>query len=378
MYNTIVIGGGLLGISTAYHLVREDVEVLLIDRADVGRATDAGAGIISPETSWRESPEWFNFATKAVAHYQVLLQYLYADDLHETGYARCGLLLVAISDDELGDFEDAKKRILDRQRGRENVSEIGPREISPAEAREMFPPLGHVSRALYYRDAARVNGRDLTQTLYCGAKRHGLIVKRGTVSRLAINGRQIEGVYIGSDKVAARNVVIACGAWSSSFEKELNVRIPVKPQRGQIIHLNLPTAQTSNWPIVDGIRSGGYYLVPWPKGHVVAGATRESDAAFSADLTANGVCTVLTEALRLAPGLRNARIREMRVGLRPLSGDGLPLLGPAPGIEGLYFATGNGGTGLQLGPYSGKVISEMILGRQPEVNLAAFRVSRFD
>ena len=86
---------------------------------------------------------------------------------------------------------------------------------------------------------------------------------------------------------------------------------------------------------------------------------------------------VLGEAIRVAPGLKASEVREVRVGLRPLSKDGLPVLGPVPGVEHLFLATGHGPSGLQLGPYSGKIVAEMMLGRQPEDDLQPFLVERF-
>jgi len=85
---------------------------------------------------------------------------------------------------------------------------------------------------------------------------------------------------------------------------------------------------------------------------------------------------VLAEALRVAPGLAAAEVREVRVGLRPASRDGLPILGPVPGIENLLLATGHGSVGLQLGPYSGKMIAGMIAG-EAETDIAPFRLARF-
>jgi D-amino-acid dehydrogenase len=118
-------------------------------------------------------------------------------------------------------------------------------------------------------------------------------------------------------------------------------------------------------------------MVPWDDGRVVVGATRETGSGFGAHTTAAGVREVLAEALRVAPGLAKAAIREVRVGLRPASRDGLPILGPAPGIAGLLLATGHGARGLQLGPYSGKVVAGMIARGAAETEIGPFGVARF-
>lgn len=119
----------------------------------------------------------------------------------------------------------------------------------------------------------------------------------------------------------------------------------------------------------------GHYVVPWPD-RVVAGATREKDAGFEPWSTASGMKTVLDEALRVVPGLETARFEEVRVGLRPASTDGPPILGRVPTVEGAYLATGHGATGLQLGPYSGKLVAEAV-GRSEHGKLEPYRVDRF-
>jgi D-amino-acid dehydrogenase len=121
----------------------------------------------------------------------------------------------------------------------------------------------------------------------------------------------------------------------------------------------------------------GHYLVPWPDGRVVAGATHEAGVGFQAQTTAIGLYEVLHEALRVAPGLSQAEILETRVGLRPVTKDGWPIIGPAPGFANLYLATGHGATGLQLGPYTGKLAADWLLGRDPELDVTPFNVARF-
>jgi D-amino-acid dehydrogenase len=202
-----------------------------------------------------------------------------------------------------------------------------------------------------------------------------LTVLSASVDRLILEDRRVAGILVGGSGVSAPRVAITGGAWSEAFGEQLGARIPVAPQRGQIIHLrNAPTA-TADWPIVSAFR--GHYMVPWPDSRVVVGATRETGRGFDPRLTAGGVREVLDEALRVAPGLREWEIHEMRVGLRPLSEDGLPVLGPVPGIDGVFLATGHGPTGLQLGPYSGKVTADLMLGRPAEIDLTPFGLSRF-
>lgn len=374
MYDAIVIGGGLLGVATAYHLVRDGLNVLLVDGGHPGRATDAGAGILSPETNSRDPDARVQLRVRAAAYYPALVALLKAEDAGETGYARCGLLAVAATKDEREPLAAERAQIL-----RHNLTGVppddDPREVSPEDARRMFPPLAAVEGALHYRHAARVDGRLLSRALRLAAERRGLSMMPGNVDRLILNEHRVTGVVLDGAPISTPRVAIAGGAWSQMFSDQLAVPIPVEPQRGQIIHLRKPGVDTAGWPIVMAFRS--HYMVPWPDGRVAVGATRETGSGFDPRLTAAGVREVLDEALRVAPGLAGWEIHEMRVGLRPLTQDGLPILGPVPGVEGVYLATGHGPAGLQLGPYSGKLTADLMLGRTAEIDLTPFSVSRF-
>jgi D-amino-acid dehydrogenase len=374
-YDVIVVGGGIVGASASYHLVKAGAKTLLVDRHDLGRATDAGAGILAPEMNQRDPDPWFQLAVQAVGYYPVLVAALQAEDAGETSYARCGMLLVAATPDEEPSFAAARLHILDRQQARSAPAPDELYPISSAEAQELFPALGRVLGALYYQDAARVDGRLLAQALRRAAERHGLQVLEGGVQMLTAAQGRVTGVAVEGDAISAAAVIVAGGAWSAALGDPLGVRIPVEPQRGQIAHLELPGVATGDWPIVGAFR--GHYIVPWPGGRVAVGATRETGSGFEPTTSAAGVHEVLGEALRVAPGLASARLLEVRVGLRPLPPDGLPVLGRVPGWDGLLVATGHGPTGLQLGPYSGKLMAELALGQPSAVDLTPFRIDRF-
>jgi D-amino-acid dehydrogenase len=375
VYDAVVVGGGLLGVATAYHLVRGGAKTLLVDRSDPGRATDAGAGILSPETNSRDPDAWIHFALRAVAYYRTLLEYLASDGAGETGYARCGMLVVAAAEDERAPYAAARAQIFRRREQRDAPREEDLHEVSPADARRMFPPLAEVHGALYYRHAARVDGRLLSLALRWAAERRGLVVMPASADLLVLANHRVTGILVGGTAVPASRVAITGGAWSDAFGEQLGTRVPVAPQRGQIIHLRNPQTATADWPIVSAFH--GHYMVPWPDSRVVVGATRETGRGFDPRLTAAGVREVLDEAIRVAPGLIDWEIHEMRVGLRPLSEDGLPVLGPVPGVDGVFLATGHGPSGLQLGPYSGKVTADLMLGRPAEIDLTPFGISRF-
>ena len=375
MYDFIVIGGGIVGSSIAYHLVCQGAKTLLIDRQDPGRATDAGAGTLSPETNTRDPESWFNFAIEAVGYYPTLLAQLENEQAGDTGYVQCGTLIVAVSEDDLTYFEQKKQHIFQRQERRGLPSSDDLHIIAPEAAQVMFPALAPVHEAIYFRQAARVDGKLLTQAMRRAAQARGLSVEQTNVEQLILEGQSVKSVIADGKALKAGGVVIAGGAWAGVFGEQLGVQIPVEPQRGQIIHLHLRDTDTSNWPIISAAR--GYYMLAWPGGRIVVGGTRETGSGFKPYTSVAGVHEVLTEALRVAPGLAQAEIKEIRVGLRPLTSDTMPVLGRVPGVDNIYLATGHGPTGLQLGPYSGKLIADMMLGQDIATDISAFDIARF-
>jgi D-amino-acid dehydrogenase len=372
--DVIVVGGGVLGATVAYLSAREGLRTLLLDRLDEGRATDAGAGIILPRINTR-SEALFELGLRSAAYYPTLLGHLGEDGGGDTGYAVCGDLRVAVTEDELVPYRAMIELLGERRAGHgaPTVDEI--REVSPDEARGAFPPLARPLRALHDRTAARVDGRLLNQALLRAAARRRLDVLKLDADRLVIEGDRVVGVAAGPEVHQAGYVVIAGGAWSPAFAADLRAAVPVAPQRGQIIHLALADQRTGDWPVVHGFHD--QYIVSWGGGRVVVGATRETGSGYEPRVTAGGVHAVLGEALRVAPGLAVAGIVEVRVGLRPLSADLLPILGPVPAVTGVLLATGHGPAGLSLGPYSARVVVDLLLGRAAGFDLAPFRIDRF-
>ncbi|MEX2356313.1 MAG: FAD-binding oxidoreductase [Thermaerobacterales bacterium] len=371
-YDAIVVGGGLIGYAAAYQLVRRGARTLLFDRGDPGRATDAGAGIISRWGSIGAGPR-SELAWRAAVYYPELLAMLDGDGAGETGYARPGRLMVAVSDDELPEFARKREQMLTLQAEGSGGSDLV--DLNVCEAQQMFPPLGRVRSALYDREAARVDGRMLRAALQRAAQARGLYVQAGSVNQLMLQGDRVVGVTAEGKPAYADRVIIAGGAWSGIFGSQLGVSLPVTPQRGQIVHLKFDDRDTTHWPIITPCRS--HYMVCWDDGRVVVGASRETGSGYRPQLTAGGIHEVLDEALRTAPGLKDARIHEMRVGLRPRTPDDMPVLGPVPGVAAVHLATGHGSGGLQQGPYSAMLVVAQALGDEPEMPLDAFSVSRF-
>jgi D-amino-acid dehydrogenase len=371
----VVIGGGIAGTSAAYRAARSGASVTLVDRGDIGQATAAGAGIIAPGTSLRPLPAFFPLAKQAVLSYPELVNQLAEDGAGATGYEVVGAIHIMRDDAEAAGLEDNLRLFRERQAdGMPNMGDV--HEISPSEAIERFPALAAPRAAIWIGGAARVDGRLLRDALRCGAERRGARIVMGQAMPI-VEGDQVTGVRVLGETIRTDAVVLAPGAWAVEIGDALGVGIPVAPQRGQIFHLRMPGTDTSGWPIIEG--SFDHYLLTFGPDRVVAGATRETGSGFDPRLTAGGVHHALGNALSIAPGLAKATFFEPRVGLRPATPDGLPILGRVPGVDNAFLATGFGPSGLQLGPFAGALAADLALDLPgPDgFDLAPYALDRF-
>ncbi len=371
--DVVVIGGGIVGASLAYELSVAGLTVTLFEGELPGRASDAGAGIASPQTSHDPDADWYRFGAAALEHLRQLVPRLGEDGvaLGADSFSECGSLVLALAEHEDPWFEEARQLVTERD---EAVA-----EVSPSQARALFPPLGRPWRALYCPGSARVDGRRWAAGLRQAAARRGVTTLTERVTGLVRRHDDLTVDGAGTAVGCAR-VVLANGAWSAPLARHLGVDLPVSPTKGEIVHLEPIAAddeepQCDRWPIVQPILN--FYLVPWPHGRVACGGTFEPQAGFDVRPTAGGVRDLLRECLTIAPGLAGAAVLETRVGLRPTTPDDRPLLGPLPGASSVLACTGHGANGLLLGPYSASLVAEALVTERMPGALAPFSPRRF-
>ena len=358
----VVVGAGILGASTAYHLAREGCEVTLVDRADEGRATDAGAGIVCPWGSPIEDAPSYALLARGARYYPQLAAKLAEDGERDLGYAQVGGLYVPADPGELDIVE---------RRARTRAADAPGRieRVSPADARALFPPLRPDQPALFVSGGARVDGRRLAAALQRAAAKRRARLMSGS-AELVLRGNRASGVRVNGESIEADSVVVAAGAWAQNILEPVGIQLAVAPQRGQIVHLRLPGTNTARWPVLLPLTS--YYLLAFEDSRVVVGATRETGSGFDYRLTAAGVAEVLHAGLAVAPGLASWTVHEMRIGFRPIAPDNRPKLGPVPGLDNLLVGNGMGPSGLTMGPYSGALLANATLGKPTELALRPF------
>jgi D-amino-acid dehydrogenase len=358
----VIIGAGVLGASTAFHLAGMGARVTVIDASLDGRATAAGAGIICPWVSGVDDPLFYRLYTKGGDYYPQLIADLADAGETETGYRRAGAMMVS------GDT--AQLDWLERMAGQRAEPAMGDvSRLSANGAKALFPPLRAGLGGIFISGGGRVDGRSLTACLLRAAGSRGATILQGHVA-VAIEADRVVGVDVAGERNPADFVVVTAGAWTDPVLRVLGLSLAVEPQRGQIIHLRLEGTRTEDWPVI--LPPGSHYIVPFDGGRIVAGATRETGAGFDYRITAAGQAEVLAEALGIAPGLGVATLLETRIGFRPAGAEVRPLLGWVRGIEGLAAGTGLGAAGLTIGPFAGRLLAELVTGQPQSMDLAAF------
>ncbi len=360
----VVVGGGIVAASVAYHLTREGVSVVVVEAGRPGPATNAGAGIICPWND-RDDPG-YELAADGARYYPELLGMLAEDGHAETSYARVGALRVG---EDTGRLESIAARLRSSRADRPEIGEV--ELVGVGEPKRQFPPLAASLAGVWISGAGRVDGRQIRDSLLGAAVSYGASQIIGPAV-LDHAGSKVTGVTVGDESVAADTVVVAAGAWTAQVCAQVGWQLPVGPQRGQIIHAQIPDTDTGSWPVI--LPPADPYLLAFPGSRVVFGATRE-EAGFDYRTTVGGVGAMLGKAMDVAPGLAEATLLETRIGFRPATSDGRPVIGKL--TEGLIVATGNGPEGLTAGPWSGLAAAALALGQQPPMDLAPFDPARF-
>ena len=370
----VVVGAGVVGATAAWRLARRGVDVVLVESGEVGAATSAGAGIVQPFRPLADGP-WGACSDLAAQRWPGLVAELAQDAGQDPGYARVGGLTLGSDEVVLAELAAG----LEAGRRPRGWTALGDVSVLPAgAAAHRFPGLRSDLPALWTGGTGRVDGRRFRDTAVVAAERAGARRRTGRAG-LAVRDGAVRGVHVDGELLGADVVVAAAGAWTAQLCRPLGVELALGPMRGQIVHLQLPGAPgTGTWPTVmtTGAEFGHHYVLAFPGGRVVVGATREADAGFDHRVTAAGQRQVLDAALTLVPGLADATVLETRVGFRPVTPDGLPLLGAVPGVEGLVVATGLGANGLTYGPVTGELAADLATGGAAPFDLTPFRPDR--
>jgi len=358
--DVVIVGGGVIGLTTAYYLAKEGARVVVLERGRPGaEASWAGAGILPPS----------NLATARTPFdcLRGLSQKLFPDfsaELREAtgidnGYWKCGGLELTGSD---------PAPLEEEWRG----EGVACTQLSERETRELEPELSAgMGSSFWLPDLAQIRNPRHVKALEAACVRAGVRIESDAeVAALEPGKERIEAARTKAGRILGDRFLLCAGAWTEGLLRELGCRTGIRPVRGQIVLLK-PAAPVLRHVVMWGAQ----YLVPRRDGYVLVGSTEE-DVGFDRRTTAEAVAHLLELAVRLVPALGQAEVEKSWAGLRPGSPDALPFLGPAPGWDNVWVGAGHFRAGLQLSTGSALLLKEMLLGQSMSLDTSAFRLDR--
>ncbi len=344
-----IVGGGLIGLATAFELAQRGATVRVYERGEPGHgASWAGAGMLAPYAERIEDETLLDLCRTSLAQYPAFVQRVVDAGGVKVDVSLDGIVEAAFDDERLEELTSFARELAVR-----NVTSdvLDRRAALLAE-----PALGkHTVGALIIGGQGYVDNRRLGRAILAACRAEGVIV-HAPVADVAIecDERRVLGVRSALGFTPASIVINAAGAWAAHIPGVPPEAIAaVSPVKGQMLALAAPEGflRRATWV-------PGAYLVPRTDGRLLIGATVE-DAGFDERVTAKAVDALLHAALVAAPSLGAFTLTETWAGLRPATPDGRPFIGPTA-IAGLLLATGHYRNGILLAPVTATTIASFV------------------
>lgn len=342
-----IVGAGIIGLATAFELSRRGALVTVFDQRQIaGGATQASAGILAPYTEAHGRQSLFELTVRGLAVYEDFVGRVRAISPLAFEYQRAGTLEVADSPQRAAELADRLTAPW--------ASAAGLEWLTAGELRARVP--GIASGALGGLRCAvhgHVAVESLVRAVADAGERHGVVFQVGSAVECVSLDRPGVRLSVGREALDFDRVVLCGGAWGPLLDPLGALAGRIRPVRGQLVRLH-----AGERSFREVLWSSSCYVVPWEDGTVLVGATSE-EVGFDERATAEGVRQMLDAAERLVPPLARATFVNVRVGLRPGTADGLPILGPSPDPRVIY-AAGHFRNGILLAPLTADLVAHYI------------------
>ena len=376
-YDVIVVGGGVIGTSVAYHLAKLGAKrVLLLERETIGSGTTSqSSGILRTHYSVRENVELARRSWDVFSDFATYME----DDEASCGLVKCGYLISAAEDDKL----EPLRASLQQQEEQGVRLEYLDRKAATA----LLPIASFDDAALigFEPDAGFADAYMVSMSFAKGARRGGVKVKEGvSVNRLVIEGSRVVGVSTSAGDFACDTLVSTQNIWTPELGQWIHAHMPVAPERHAVLALECAEAPyTFAMPVFKDLSSPGMLYCRSYGGKqmlVSEGLVGEKLAASNAeqgDVPLDYVADIGAQVAERFPAYESAGLASSWTGVYDVTPDWNPVLGRLPGVDGLVMGFGFSGHGFKLSPTVGLVLAQEALGLKTDVPLAPYSIDRF-
>ena len=364
--DVVVIGGGVMGASAAFHLAEAGADVLLVERGELaGGSTGRAAGGVRAQFSDSLNIQIAQRSLEAFADFG--RRPGWEIDLHKVGY-----LFLLTREEDVARFEQSVA--LQNEHG------VPSRLVDPSEARDLCPLIetGDVLAGAFSPDDGTATPDAVVQGYAYGARQHGARVETHCeATAIEVSGGSITAVVTERGTVATDTVICAAGPWSRPCAALAGVDLPVIPLRRQILFTEPMPDLPAEFPMTIDFATSFYFHREGP-GLLMGMSDPDETPGFKLERSDDWVPALIAAAERRAPRIAGAGIRGGWAGLYEVTPDHNAVIGEARGASRFLYATGFSGHGFLQGPAVGEILRDLVLGRQPFIDVAPFGVERFE
>ncbi|MCA9087282.1 MAG: glycine oxidase ThiO [Planctomycetaceae bacterium] len=348
MQQVVIIGGGVIGLTSAYALSRAGVKVCVLDQSEPGReASWAGAGMLPPGGRGSEPQVLQQLAAQSAQEWAAFSASLLEQTGIDNGYRCFGAFNFAASAEELN------AEFLDWQAGGVSASIVETTTLHEA----VSCLSSRHTAAIHLPTAAQIRNPHHLQALQVACQQQGVEIHgQQEVVELERSQGRIVAARTPNTRWLADQFLVASGSWSQKLLAGTGCSIEVEPVRGQIVLLNCGERRWTHT-----LETGSRYIVPRDDGRVLIGATEEH-VGFEKRNTLDAIARLCSYAADLIPELADATFERCWSGLRPYSRRGRPYVGRIPELDNLFVAAGHFRAGLSLSPATGRLVCDLMCG----------------
>jgi glycine/D-amino acid oxidase-like deaminating enzyme len=362
----VIVGGGVIGTSAAYHLAEAGVEVVLVERAELGSgSTSRAAGGVRTQFSDALNVELARRSMEAFRDFG--RRPGWEIDLKQVGY-----LFVLSRESDVEEF--------DRSVAVQNACGLDSRMLTAREVRGLCPLVegDDILAGAYSPGDGHATPEGVVQGYAFAARAHGAEVRVNCeVVDVVVRGDEIAEVVTDRGSIRTNTVICAAGAWSRSCGTMVGVELPVTPLRRQILFTEAIDGLPAHLPMTIDFESSFYFHREGP-GLLMGMSDPHEQPGFSVETTEDWIPGLMEVVRRRAPQIADAGIRGGWAGLYEMTPDHNAIIGEATGVSRFLYATGFSGHGFLQGPAVGEILRDLVLGRETFVDISPLSAKRFD